>query len=270
MKMNRREMLFAGGLSLLAGVRLFGQSAAAAAGRADVPAPVARLLGALQRNRLAMTIGDAPAGAGWDWLVKEASSARFTLIGEEHGVAETARFSSALFSALRGSGYDRLAFELSPAMSEIVEAAARRDGLKGITDVLTTPGAFTFYNLREEVQFLADVIKAAPRNERVLWGLDREIFSDRYLISRLEPKVPQRAREAFNHLKQSSTNAWAKFEQTKNPDDMFILAEDPALVTALQTAWPNPDHESETIMRTLEGSLAIETAERTGWQMAIL
>ena len=264
MKMNRREMLFAGGLSLLAGVRLFGQSAAAAAGRADVPAPVARLLGALQRNRLPMTIGDAPSGPGWDWLVKEASSARFTLIGEEHGVAETARFSSALFGALRGSGYDRLAFELSPAMAEIVEAAAKRDGLKGITDVLTTPGAFTFYNLREEAQFLADVIKAAPRNERVLWGLDREIFSDRYLISRLEPKVPQRAREAFNRLKQSSTNAWAKFGKTQNPDDMFILAEDPELVTALQTAWPNPDHESETIMRTLEGSLAIETAERTG------
>src|SRR6185369_16095893 len=98
--MNRREMLFAGGLSLLAGVRSFGQSAGAAVGRADVPVPVARLLGALQRNRLPITIGDAPVGAGWEWLVKEASSVRFTLTGEEHGVAETARFSSALFSAL--------------------------------------------------------------------------------------------------------------------------------------------------------------------------
>ena len=33
--------------------------------------------------------------------------------------------------------------------------------------------------LREEAQFLADVVAAAPRGERVLWGLDREIFSDR-------------------------------------------------------------------------------------------
>jgi hypothetical protein len=32
MEMNRREMLFAGGLSLLAGVRSFGQSTGAAAG----------------------------------------------------------------------------------------------------------------------------------------------------------------------------------------------------------------------------------------------
>ena len=264
MKMNRREMLFAGGVSLLAGVRGFGQSTSAAPVQAQIPAAAARLLSALKRNRLPLTIGDTPAGPGWDWLVREASSARFALIGEEYGVAETARFSSALFTTLRGSGYSRVAVALSPAMSMDIEAAARRNGLQGIVDLLKNPGAFTFYNTREEAQFVADVIKAAPKNERVLWGLDREIFSDRYMISRLEPKVPQRGREAFTRLKDASTKAWARNEQTKNPDDMFILAEDPALVTALQAAWPNPDRESETIMNTLEGSLAIETAERTG------
>jgi len=84
------------------------------------------------------------------------------------------------------------------------------------------------------------------------------------LISKLEAKVPQRTMPAFTRLKQASTNAWAKFEQTGNPDDMFILAEDPALVSALQAAWPHPDPESGSIMRTLAGSLGIETAERTG------
>ena len=131
-------------------------------------------------------------------------------------------------------------------------------------DLLKTPDIFTFSNLREEAQFIADVIKVAPKNERVLWGMDREIFNDRYLIARLEPKVPKSAREAFTRLKEASTNAWARFGETGNPDDMFILAEDPALVVALRTAWPNPDRESEEIMRTLEGSLAIEAAERAG------
>ena len=51
--------------------------------------------------------------------------------------------------------------------------------------------------LREEAQFLAAVINAAPRSERVLWGLDREIFSDRYLISRLEARVPRRERRLY-------------------------------------------------------------------------
>ena len=269
MKINRRELLFGTAACLVAGTRAFGQTTAAATPGAQptVSPAAARLLVALQSNRLPLTLGDVPAGPGWDWLVREASSARFTLIGEEHGVAETAQFSAALFNALRRSGYSRMAVELSPPIAMDIEAAARRSGLKGIEDLLKTPGLFTFSNMREEAKFLADVVKAAATtagNERVLWGLDREIFSDRYLISRLEARVPQSAREAFTRLKQASTGAWARNAQTRNPDDMFLLAEDPALVSALRTAWPNPDHASDTIMRTLEASLAIETAERTG------
>ena len=205
-----------------------------------------------------------PAGPGWDWLVREARAARFTLIGEEHGVAENAILSTALFRTLRGSGYSRMAIELSPPIAEDIEAAGRRNGFNGIVDVLTNPGAFTFYNLREEAKFLADVIEAAPRNERVLWGLDREIFSDRYLISRLEGRVPKSSLPAFTRLKEASANARARFEQTRNPDDLFLLSEDPALVSAVRAAWPQADHQSDLIMRTLEESLAIETAERTG------
>jgi hypothetical protein len=214
-------------------------------------------------------MGESPSGPGWDWLVKEAGDARFTLIGEEHGVAETAQFSAFLFDALRPSGYDRLAIELSRPIADAIETAARNKGVKGIVDLLSTPGVFTFYNQRDESQFLAGVIKTATTNERVVRGLDREIFSDRYLISRLESRVPSQAREPFARLKEASTNAWAKYEQTQSPDDMFILAEDPALVAAVRSAWPHPDHESDAILRTLEESLAIEAAERSGRRMAL-
>jgi hypothetical protein len=203
-----------------------------------------------------------PAGPGWDLLVREARNARFTLIGEEHGVVETAQLAASLFTALRGSGYSRFAIELSPIITQDIEVAGRRNGVQGIVDFLTAPGTFTFYNTREETQFLADVIKAAPNSGRVLWGFDRELFGDRYLISKLEPRVPPRAREAFARLKEASTNAWAQ----GNP---FIMSQDPAVVAAVRAAWSNPDRESDIILRTLEESLAINVAARTSnWAYA--
>lgn len=251
--------------SLLLPLSLIATSTAPAAHAQAPQAPQARLLAALQANRLPLTMSDGrPAGPGWDWLVQEARNARFTLIGEEHGVAETAQLAAALFSALRASGYSRFAIELSPPIAQDIEAAARRNGVQGITDFLTAPGTFTFSNMQEEAQFLADVIAAAPRNERVLWGFDRELFSDRYLISKLEPKVPPGARAAFARLKDASTNAQARNSRTGNPDDLFFLAEDSALASALRAAWPNPDPQSDAVLRTIEASLAIETAERAG------
>jgi hypothetical protein len=230
---------------------------AASASAAQSPTPQARLVDALQQNRLPLTLADGlPAGAGWDWLVREARHARFTLIGEEHGVAETAQLAASLFAAVRDAGYSRFAIELSPVIAQDIEAAGRRGGLAGIEAFLTAPGRFSFYNLREEARFLADVIRATPGSERVLRGFDREIFSDRYLISRLEPRVPPRARAAFARLKEASTSSWA----SGNP---FLMSQDPALVAAVRAAWPGPDRESDVILRTLEESLAINVAART-------
>src|SRR5439155_9911613 len=123
MKMNRRDLLFASGLFLLGGKRGFTQGAAAPRAQPQTSSQ-ARLLEALRGNRLPLTMSDGPAGRGWDWLVQQARDARFTLIGEEHGVAETAQFSAGLFNALRGSGYSRIAVELSPIIAQDIDAAA--------------------------------------------------------------------------------------------------------------------------------------------------
>jgi hypothetical protein len=184
MTISRRDLLLAAGLSLLTGRRALTQAAATPRGQPQAPGsqqgtPQARLLDALQRNRLPLTMSGAPAGPGWDWLVQQARDARFTLIGEEHGVAETAQLSAALFNALTGSGYTRMAIELSPIVAEDIESAARRNGVQGILDFYARPDTWSPMYLREEAQFIASVIKAAPQGERVLRGFDREIFSDR-------------------------------------------------------------------------------------------
>src|SRR6202795_2736576 len=265
MPINRRDALSATGLSLLTGPRGFAQGATALRAHPQTT-PQARLLEALRGNRLPLTMsdGDGPAGRGWDWLLEKGRDARFTLIGEKKQVAETPQLSAALFNALRGSGYGRMAIELSPIIAQDIEAAARRNGLQGILNFFAVPDTWSPMYLREEAQFLATVINAAPRSERVLWGLDREIFSDRYLISRLEPRVPRRARESFTRLKEASTNAWARQQQNPGPQNLFLFSQDPAVVSAVRAAWPNPDRESDTILRTLEESLAINAVARTG------
>jgi hypothetical protein len=259
--MNRRDLLFAGGMFLLTSKRRSSRSAASTRAQQQT-SPQARLLEALQQNRLPLAMGDRPAGRGWDLLVERARAARFTLIGEEHGVAETAQLSAALFNALHGSGYSRMAIELSPIIAQDIETAARRKGLQGILDFFTRPDTWSPMYLREEAQFLASVVSAAPKNERALWGFDREIFSDRYLISRLEPKVPRSARDSFARLKDASTDAWAQNQH--NPGPPFLFTQDPALVSAVRAHWSDPDRESETILRTLEESLAINAVARTG------
>ena len=263
--MNRRDLIVASGAFLFTGKRAFTQSAAPPRAQTQT-SPQARLLEALRGNRLPLTMGSAPGGRGWDWLVQQAGNARFTLIGEEHGVAETAQLTAALFNALRAAGYSRMAIELSPIVAQDIEAAARRNGLQGILNFFARPDTWSPMYLREEAQFIAAVVDASPKNERVLWGLDREIFSDRYLISRLEPKVPQRAKEAFTRLKQASTGAWARQQQNAGPP--FLFSQDPAVASAVRSAWPNPDRESDAILRTLEESLAIHTVARTGTSWA--
>src|SRR5688572_26929908 len=126
MRISRRDLLLTSGVFLLGGARAIGQGVARPRTQDQARSPQESLLEALQRDRrpLAMS-GGVPVGRGWEWLVKEAWDARFTLIGEEHGVVEIAQLSAALFKALRSSGYSRMAIELSPIIAQDIEAAAR-------------------------------------------------------------------------------------------------------------------------------------------------
>src|SRR2546428_1676742 len=127
MSISRRDLLFASGMSLLTSLRHLRRSAAPPPQQPQTPTtPQARLLAALQGNRLPLTMTDGPAGPGWDWLVQQTPDARLTPIGEEHGVAQTAQIAGALFHTLRGSGYSRLAIEPSPILAQGIEAAGRR------------------------------------------------------------------------------------------------------------------------------------------------
>src|SRR3989442_13595147 len=101
MTISRRDLLFASGMSLLTSLRHFRRSAAPPPQQPQTPTtPQARLLAAIQGNRLPLTMTDGPAGPGWDWLVQQARDAPFTLIGQGPRVRENAQLAGALLHSL--------------------------------------------------------------------------------------------------------------------------------------------------------------------------
>lgn len=85
------------------------------------------------------------------------------------------------------------------------------------------------------------------------------------------PKPPA-AESALARLAQASTQSWAKYEETHNPQYIFSFAGDAKLVRDLAAAWPGADARSRLIMDTLDQTLAINAlwAAQKGYESNLL
>jgi hypothetical protein len=264
MQLDRRS-LFTG----LAGASLL--AAAAPAIAREAPQPPAEpsltdgLAARLRENRQPIAFGpDGVSGPGWDSLLREASAAQFVALGEEHGIVQVPLLAGQLMTALRPAGFSRLSLETSPPATALLDQAAR-GGLAGLKAFCADgPPGPAFYNMAEEARMLAIVRAAYPGEAPVLMGLDYEVLQDRLLIDRLRAKAPPSARPALAALAGASAEAWAKWAQTHDPAFIFSFCGDPALVEAVQAAWPDPDAESADILRTLHASLVINQHQAAG------
>ena len=122
-----------------------------------------KLAARAMENRIRLDFdGSTFSGPGWDFLIRQASAAQFFLLGEEHGVAQIPMLCKSLLLALKPSGYDRLALEISaPVAAELDRAALH--GVEGIRQFNAEfPPGPAFYNMKEEAAFLAAVRPALP------------------------------------------------------------------------------------------------------------
>ena len=198
------------------------------------------------------------SGAGFDWLLKRGGEAQAFLIGEEHGIAENPKLAAALFTALAPHGYRHVAIEVSPPMAGALDQALTRGG-GSLDRLLTAPESrVAFFGMREEADWLRPARKAVPAGRPFLWGLDYDVAADRYLLARLRAKSkPAAARQALDKAIAASAASWARYAATKNPQFIYSFAGDPALVDAVERAWPGADGESRIILETLRETLAI-------------
>lgn len=203
------------------------------------------------------------SGAGWDLIVAEACASEFSLVGEEHGLAEIPLLTGALFEALRPVGYDKLAIELSAPVADVLDQAAK-DGLAGLKAYCAKyPPGPAFFSWKPEAELLVRARAAVPVKTQAIWGLDYEVLNDRALFDRLRPKVPASAKAAFDALDRASLDGWAQWRATKNVEVIPTFATDPKLAHALVEAWPSPDRESAIILEVLAETLEINRIQQT-------
>jgi hypothetical protein len=251
---DRRLLL--GGLA--AAGAAFGASTANAASQKDAPKPSLndKLIEGAKQNRMAVAYdGKSFSGPGWDLIRTEGEAAQFFLVGEEHGCAEVPALVRETLLALKPSGYEHLALEISPPIAAELDRAAL-GGIDGLKRFHTeNPPGTAFYTMKEEAQMLAAVRDAFPGDAQLLWGLDYEIAQDRLLIAKLKAKAPAAAKDAVAALESASAASWRRYDETHDIQFIFSFAGNPALVAAVRAAWPKPDPESLWILDTLEGTL---------------
>jgi hypothetical protein len=203
--------------------------------------------------------GKTFSGAGYERLVEEGREAHFFLVGEEHGIAENPKLLAQLFSALSDHGYRRLAIEISPPMARTLDAALQSGGLEGLRELYAMPGGEpAFFGMQEEAEMLASIRSDIPEDEPAFWGTDYEVAGDRTLLRELQSlDPPDSARAALDALVNASNTAWQQWEETANPQYIFSFSADPALVVAVRDTWPDRPASVDSILDSLEQTLAI-------------
>ncbi|WP_308925103.1 hypothetical protein [Janthinobacterium sp. J1-1] len=206
------------------------------------------VLDKLQANRLAITLNKGTlSGPGAAPLLQASRQAQYVLLGEDHGVAEIARFSSAYFNALAPAGFTTLVTETGPVVASALEGMLKRaDAVTAIGQFdAAYPDAIAFYAMRQEAEMLAGfALAAGPRFEH--WGIDQEfIGTAKYLIAQmLSQPVNPAARAKLEALRQMEAVAYQKAAATGNPLEYLMLSASDEELASLRPLLAGPKEQT--------------------------
>lgn len=225
------------------------------------------LQSALEEHRHPLGLVDGElSGPGGELLLREASRARYVLVGETHGVAETPALVSALFRDLQPAGYRHLAVEVGPIQAEKVnELLAGPRPMEAYAQFLADhwPG-LPFYSWREEAELLADAVRTG--GEEVLWGLDYDVLGDRYPLHRLRDLAPDaEARAAADRAVERADSLLERVSETGEFSNVMMFQATDSVWSALREAYtPEAGSEADRILRQLSATTRINEAWTSG------
>lgn len=208
------------------------------------------------------------SGAGGRRLVEDGRLARYTLVGEEHGVAEVPVLVGALLGELRPAGYNTFAIEVSPLQARRLDAMTRRPSMRADLDTLLSSWFTTipFYTLAEERALLESAMSplgAAPPMR--IWGLDYDVSADRFFLSELESLAPPSGRAAVRRARDVADAGFVALRRDRNPGGLFAWSAPDSIFTALRGAFGNnPPTRAREIIDLFERTAQINRAFLSG------
>ena len=227
-------------------------------GFADSAVADTAVLEKLTASRLAITVDKGTlSGPGAALLLQASRQAQYVHLGENHGVAEIAQFSSAYFNALPPAGFTTLVTENGPAVTSALEGILKGDDAVAAIARFDAiyPDSVAFYTMRQEAEMLAGfALAAGPRFEH--WGIDQEfVGAAKYLITQmLAQPVNPAARAKLEALRQMEAVASQKAAATGNPLEYFMLSASTEELTSLRPLLAGP--KEQTALGLLDALLA--------------
>ncbi|HLH31618.1 MAG TPA: hypothetical protein VKY31_10475, partial [Terriglobia bacterium] len=157
------------------------------------------------------------------------AQSRFVLLGEDHGIAQTAQFWSAVCNAAAPEGFHTMAVEEGPvAAAELENLLHRTDGMAELAKFQKKfPEAINLYNTREEFEMLQQCSRATSADFH-LWGLNQEALgASRLILSRLVGmRLGEQSDAAMQQLLKKNDEAYRKASQTGRISDLFMISAD--------------------------------------------
>lgn len=208
------------------------------------------------------------AGPGGELLQTGVRESRFTLLGEEHGVAQVPQLAELLWRTAVANGYSHFAIEVGEQLAGGMERALRSkaDG-SGYLQFLKDhwPGA-PFYFWKEDAALLQSVIASMPGKRGVLWGCDYDIFADRHAFERLRALAPTPAvRRVVDSARAIGDSALDRALAQQNPGLVLMFGGSPELLARVRAAFhPAAGSEADRILSLMEETLTINRLFMTG------
>lgn len=229
---------------------------------ADADTGEALLSAALEAHRLPLEFDGARLhGPGAERLLADARAAQFVLVGEDHGFAEPALFTQALYRAGRPTGFGALVLEIGPLSAARAEAALREDCGALARLQADYPFALPFLSWSEYAALASAVVCDEPT--AALAGVDQEFeFSPRLHFARLVELAPNpEARRLAEDYARRDRVAYRAMVEKHDPRSALLPQLADADFSRLRRAFAGAAPEALRILDALDESARIYRAQ---------